>query len=73
VEVAHDVGEEQQAEKSQTSPLKLEPLPLGALKVPVTVPAAEIVPDTVEDAAPPQVTAEVGAEKLPLETVTVNV
>jgi hypothetical protein len=37
------------------------------------VPDDEIVPEKVDDVAPPQVTAEVGTEKLPLETATVNV
>jgi hypothetical protein len=64
--VAHEVGEEQQAPISQTS--GTEPL-----KTPVTVPDDEIVPEKVDDVAPPQVTAEVGTEKLPLETATVNV
>jgi len=64
--VAHEVGEEQQASILQTS--GTEPL-----KTPVTVPDDEIVPEKVDDIAPPQVTAEVGTEKLPLETATVNV
>jgi len=64
--VAHEVGEEQQPPILQMS--GTEPL-----KTPVMVPDDEIVPEKVDDVAPPQVTAEVGTEKLPLETATVNV
>jgi len=66
--VAHEVGEEQQASILHPSGVQA-----GHLKTPVTVPDDEIVPSKVDDVAPPQITAEVGPEKLPPETATVNV